>query len=228
MRLSLIVVASSFLLAPLAARAAEPRPLPAAPAPTRYDARFSAAEWVGAFFAGDAAGTAGALVGGAIGYGLAGSCVDDGSESSDGDWQIFGPCAFHGLGEAVIGGSVGSIFGGAAGVYAFGEATGHHGSYWAAAGGWTLGLAASFGLMAATDPDETPVGVVSLFVLPALGATAGYVLTLDDGGPIGVPTGSLVELDRGSLRLAPPDIRISRGENGNLERVDIGLVGGHF
>lgn len=205
------------------AQAAEPEP-----ARAHLDNHFSALEWTGAVLSGDAAGLAGGLIGAEIGIAAAGSCDPDARSDSDDDGFDFGPCFLHGFGEAMIGAGIGSTFAGAGGVYAFGELTGHHGSYWAAAGGWAVGLAGSLGVIAATDGDSEAAGIVSLALLPALGATAGYVLTLESDGPDGPPpVGALLEVD-GGVRLGAPDVSVSLDREGDVDRVDVRLVGGRF
>jgi hypothetical protein len=189
------------------------------------DGVFDAGDWTLSVLAGNAGGALGAAVGGALGYGLAGNCQDDGDSDS-----LFGDCFLHGYGEAFIGGGLGSIVGGAGGIYAYGQGTGHRGSYWAAAGGWTLGLVGAIGLgVAASDSDAgSAIGWVALFTLPALGGTAGYALSLEEGPAAPSPVGGLLEFQDGVLRMGVTDIDVAFDEAGDVERVDLTVVGGRF
>lgn len=201
----------------------EPQPIVSVEQP--IDGEFSAGDWALSFLSANAGGALGGMVGGALGYGLAGECHDDGDNTT-----LLGPCFLHGTGQAMLVGSVGTIFGGAAGIYAYGEGTGHRGSYWAAAGGWTLGLASAIGIGAlASEADEgSAVLVVALFTLPALGGTAGYALSLEDGTPGPLPVGGLLEVNAGELRLGVPNVDVTLDALGDLERIDLTLVGGRF
>lgn len=190
----------------------------------RPDTSFDGADWTFAFLAGDAAGAAGALVGGAIGAAAAGSCTDDGDSD-----QLFGDCFLHGVGETILGAGLGSIVGGAGGIYAYGQLSGHRGSYWAAAGGWTVGLLGGAGVMAlAGDADQEAIGWAALLTLPALGGTLGYVLSLegDEGGE--VPVAALISVDGGRVAMGVPDIGLHVGRDGGVERVDLRLFGGRL
>lgn len=201
----------------------EPQPIVSVEQP--IDGEFSAGDWALSFLSANAGGALGGMVGGALGYGIAGECHDDGDNTT-----LLGPCFLHGTGQAMLVGSVGTIFGGAAGIYAYGEGTGHRGSYWAAAGGWTLGLASAIGIGAlASEADEgSAVLVVALFTLPALGGTAGYALSLEDGTPGPLPVGGLLEVNAGELRLGVPNVDVTLDALGELERIDLTLVGGRF
>lgn len=216
-----LVLVSASLSAP--ALAHDPHPLVSFEQP--IDGEFSAGDWALSLLSANAGGALGGMVGGALGYGLAGECHDDGDNTT-----FFGPCFMHGTGQAMLVGTVGTIFGGAAGIYAYGEGTGHRGSYWAAAGGWTLGLASAIGLGAlAAEADEgSAVMVVALFTLPALGGTAGYALSLEEGTPGPMPVGGLLEVNAGELRLGVPNIDVTLDALGDLERVDLTLLGGRF
>jgi len=187
--------------------------------PERPDAHYSVGDWAASFFIGNAAGAIGALAGGAIGYAAAGDCESD---------AAFG-CLFHGWAPAALGGGLGLTFGGAAGVYAYGELSGHDGNYWAAAGGFAIGLAASLGLSAlfADTEADSAIAYGTLFTLPVLGGTLGYVLTLDDGDDV-TRHGALLELDGGTLRLGMPDVGVTLGADARVERVDVRLIGGTF
>lgn len=214
-----LAIVASFLFASTAAlpaRAAEPFP----------DAHYSAGDWVGSFFAANAAGTVGALAGGGIGYALAGECHED-----EDDESLFGGCFLHGFGEAAIGGMIGATFAGSAGIYAYGELTGHDGNYWAAAGGFAVGLVASLGLGVLVADTEVGSAMTwgALFTLPALGGTLGYVLSLDDGGQPDAPHhGALIEVDEGAFRLGVPDVGVTFDDTARLERVDVRLMAGRF
>lgn len=197
-----------------------------APADPRPDPDYSAVDWVASFFIGNAAGTAGALAGGGLGYALAGDC----DETRDDD-SFFGPCAFHGVGEMVIGGTLGATFGGAAGIYAYGELSGHDGSYWAAAAGFAGGLLVTggFGVLVSDLEAGPAMTWAALFTLPALGGTLGYVLSLENGGGTDVPRhGALIEVDEGALRLGVPDVGVRLDAEARLERVDVRLMAGSF
>jgi len=198
---------------------------PAHAAERAPDPDYSAGDWIASFLIGNAAGTAGGFIGAGIGYGLAGECheVDD-------DDSFFGPCAFHGLGEAAIGGLLGATFGGAAGIYAYGELTGHDGSYWAAAGGFAVGLLAAGGITAlATEADAPALSVAAVFTLPALGGTLGYVLSLDDGGGSDRRyQGALIEVDEGRVYMGVPDVGLTLDEAGRFERADLRIMSGRF
>ena len=199
--------------------------------PVRYiedqavDSEFSAGDWTLSVLSGTAGGALGVLVGAPLGLAMAGSCSGESS-------GLFGGCFMHGASEAALVGGIGSIFGGAGGIYLYGQSTGHRGSYWAAAGGWTLGLAGSVGLvavMADSDSDAVMgIAAASIVILPALGGTAGYVLSLEKGEPGPMPVGGLVEVHEGGPRLGVPNIDVALDQAGAIERVDVRLVGGRF
>lgn len=218
--LSLTLIAS---LSATSSHAHAPQPIVSVEQP--IDGEFSAGDWALSFLSANAGGVLGGMVGGALGFGLAGECHDDGDNTT-----FFGPCFMHGTGQAMLVGSIGTIFGGAAGIYAYGEGTGHRGSYWAAAGGWTLGLASALGIGAlAAEADEgSAVMVVALFTLPALGGTAAYALSLEEGTPGPMPVGGLLEVNAGELRLGVPNVDVTLDALGDLERIDLTLVGGRF
>ncbi len=189
------------------------------------DGVFGAGDWTLSFLAGNALGALGAVVGGAVGWGLRGeNCenrVDD---------HFFGDCFLIGTGRSFIGGGLGSVVGGAGGIYAYGEATGHRGSYWLAASGWTLGLLGALGLGAASSDSDagTTVTWVALLTLPALAGTAGYALSLAEGTPGPIPVGGLLEVNAGEVQLGVPNLDVTQDMQGNFERFDLTLVGGRF
>lgn len=219
-----LVIALTLLCATVSSAAFAHDLHPTVPFEQPIDGEFSAGDWALSFLSANAAGVLGGLVGGALGFGLAGKCHDDGDNTS-----FFGPCFMHGTGQAMMVGSLGTIFGGAGGIYAYGQGTGHRGSYWAAAGGWSLGFASAIGLGAlAEDGTGSAVMVVALFTLPALGGTAGYALSLETGTHDRMPVGGLLELDAGELRVGVPKVDVTLDPGGDIERIDLTLVGGRF
>ena len=191
------------------------------------DGEFDGADWTFGVLSGTAGGAVGAVLGGSLGRGLAGTCDEDPETSG-----LFGDCFLHGVGETMIGATFGATFAGAAGIYAYGEASGHRGSYWAAAGGYTLGLVSAAGVTAlASDSDaHLPLAWLAFLTLPALGGTAGYVLSLEDGTPdyAPPPVGGLFEVNNDTLNLGVPNVAVTLDPLGELERVDLTLVGGLF
>jgi hypothetical protein len=191
------------------------------------DGHFDAADWTFGVLSGTAGGAVGAVLGGSLGLALAGTCEEDPNTSG-----LFGDCFLHGVGETMIGATFGATFGGAAGIYAYGESSGHRGSYWAAAGGYTLGLAgaAGIGALFADSDAGSALTWVALLTLPALGGTAGYALSLEDGTPdyAPPPVGGLFEVNNDTLNLGVPNVAVTLDPLGELERVDLTLVGGRF
>lgn len=185
---------------------------PTPPPAPRYDTHFSAGDWFASILIGDSA----ALVGGGVGLGL-GMAV----APCDGECAIL-----KGVG-GLAGATVFSTAAGSAAIYGYGELTGHSGNYWATLGGWAVGLAGAAGIASIDDSGVSALDWVALGILPALGATAGYVLTLDDGGSGPPPTGALLEVDHG-VRLAPPNVSIGLDARGDIDRVDVTLLGGRF
>lgn len=218
-----LVLHVAFAVTAPASRAQEPHPQIVSH--EVIDGHFDAADWTFGVLAGSASGAVGAALGGSLGLGLAGSCEEDPDTSG-----LFGDCFLHGVGETMIGATFGATFGGAAGIYAYGESSGHRGSYWAAAGGYTLGLVGAAGVTAlAADSDaHLPLAWIAFLTLPALGGTAGYVLSLDEGTPGPMPVGGLLEVNAGDLRLGVPNVGVTLDPMGELERVDLTLVGGRF
>lgn len=75
------------------------------------------------------------------------------------------------------------------------------------------------------------VAITALLTLPALGGTLGYVRTLDKGSDEPIPSGGLIDLidlNGGSVRLGVPDVSVSLDARGEIDRVDVRLVGARF
>ncbi len=182
--------------------------------PERFDTSFSAGDWTLAWLFGNALGLVGGAAGAGVGYAFAGDCDED--------------CGlFHGLGEAAIGATIGFTFANAAGIYGYGELSGHSGNYWATAGGVVVGMLGTAAISSLSEDRVLPT--ISLFVLPALAGTAAYVLTLESGaGDDWQPTGGLIDIDRGQVRLAMPAVNIGLDDDGHLSRVDVDLLGARF
>jgi len=185
---------------------------------TRYDDSYSVGDWGASFLAGNAGGALGGFIGNELFAAAAGLYAEEG------DFERV----------QVLGIAIGSTLGGAGGIYAYGELSGHSGNYWAAAGGWTVGLAGAVGVlllapgMSNDAATSGAIGLTALFTLPVLGGTLGYVLSLDSGGDGRIPMGGLIDLDGGEVRLGVPEIGVSLDAAGDLERVDVRLAGGRF
>jgi len=158
--------------------------------------------------AGDAGLAAGGFGGFMLGAALAGSCTPRPDEYG------LNHCSFHGFAEGAVGLVTLAPVGAATGIYLYGEARGHHGSYWGALAGSALGMATTAGVfMAAHGEDE---GMIASFamaaILPSLAGTAGYYLSRDtQAHPAPVATsGALIDLGRdGVVRLGVPNVKLS-------------------
>lgn len=134
------------------------------------DDRFDGADWGWSM----AAGVGGSAVGGGLALGASYLITrDDPSFGSLGVFLLLLP--------------VGTAVGGTAGSWLYGDLSGHDTRWWApvlgGAVGGGLGLAGFLGALGIdNDWAGGTLGLVSLFALPALGATTGYVLGLKDGG----------------------------------------------
>lgn len=168
----------------------------------------------------------GLLVGGAVGEAAAGSCVE-----RDDDTSLFGDCFLHGVGETVLGASIGGTLGAAGGVYMVGELTGHDGSFAATLGGSSLGTLAGFGFIALAGDvdDDVQSGILTGLglALPVAGALVAYGLSNDPhDDDTGVTSGALLDLSRdGHLRLAVPAVGLSLPREGEVV-VALPLLGG--
>lgn len=122
------------------------------------------------------AGTLGAAVG-AGGFALATAALVDDND---------GPGA---LGLVFLAVAVGAPVGATAGAWLYGDLSGHDSRTWAPiVGGLAGGLVGVGGFIASVqlDADElsVPLGLTSLLVLPAVGATTGYYLGLRSDGEV--------------------------------------------
>ena len=180
---------------------------------------FTAGDWVLGGLSGAGFGIAGTIAGGYIGYQLAGGC-----EKDEDDTSFLGNCFLHGLGEMVIGGTVGFAVGGPLGIYLYGQGRGFNGRYWPTAGGYLVGVLAG-GLLAGASGSE------ALIVLPVLFAQIGgvwaYKSSITSGPPESPRSGALLDLspDEG-LRLSIPAVSWTRRQK--EERISVQLLGGYF
>lgn len=194
----------------------------------RTRADFSGGDWALASLSGLGTGIVGGAVGGLAGAAIMATIWNAGNREGD--------VGFAGLGMVLIGAGGGSIvagtFSGPLGTWGYGNMAGFRGSYWAAVGGWASGLAvtALFSVLANT----TGIGqfnlaaVISLVALPPVGATAGYVLSLDEAPAPAPPALGLLHYDGESFGLGVPDLTVSIGEDGAFNAATVMLVGGRF
>jgi hypothetical protein len=196
----------------------------AAPVDSEYDG----ADWGYSILSGVGGGLAGGLLGGLLGYGLAHD--DTTCDENDSLACPFSSVALTGAAAGVFGG-LGLTFGSAGGVYAYGELSGHSGNYWAALGGSAAGVLGAFGVYALFSEVSDDAGkaafITSGLILPAVLGTWTYALSLDEGGEGRIPTGGLIDVDDGVVRLGVPEVGIAMGREG-FERVDVKLVGARF
>ena len=133
--------------------------------PAHADNQYDGADWGWSL----AAGTGGALVGAAALASLGVALTDDGA-------------GFEALGALIIGLPLGSMIGGTAGAWLYGDLSGHETRWWAPVlGGLVgggLGLAGFIGAAGIDNDFGAVLAVGSVLVLPALGATTGYALGL--------------------------------------------------
>jgi hypothetical protein len=169
----------------------------------------------GAYLTGLATELALGALGGQIGRLAAGDCRED----SNNDWS----CFLHGLGEVVIGASVGASAGAATGVYGYGAATDHQGSFWGALGGSTAVFAAAVLIGAAADSEGSLL--VGGLLMP-VGAIIGYNLGAPSVHEAPRAAALLDVTPTHGVRLGAPSLRWSR--IGDDERWSTTLVSGRF
>lgn len=176
---------------------------------------FDGADWGGSI----AAGTAGAALGG-----LAAAAIGAASVEEEDD--------LYGLEEtaaALIALPLGVDLGASGAVFAYGELSGHDGSFLATLAGGTVGTLVGVGLLAgvaAIDDDLWWLGTIGLLVSPAVGATVGYRLSLAEGAAP-APSGALLDHHPAvGLRLSVPAVVAAVSQDGVA--VGVPLVGGRF
>ena len=154
---------------------------------TEY-APFEGADWLWASLSGVFGNASAGSLGMVVGYAAAGDCVEDPDDTS-----LLGDCFLHGTAEAGLGMLIAAPFGAAGGVYAYGELTNHNGNYWAALAGAAVGSVVAL-IPAAVSNEEAggTASVIAYVTLPGLGATIGYALSNDTGGPDGAAHGALL------------------------------------
>lgn len=196
-------------------------PASAEPAPTALTASSRGDHFDGSDIAlGAVAGAAGLgvgiLLGGVVGLDMARDCND---------------CESRGLTEAAVGAGIGGTLGAAGGIYAYGELSGHDGSFLATLAGTTLGSLASVGVLALSFgvEEDVPQGLLIglAIALPVAGGLLGYGLSNDPhSDDSGVTSGALVDISReGRVRLAIPAVGVSFPRDGELV-VALPLIGG--
>lgn len=135
-------------------------------APAHADGRYDGADWAWS----TGAGAAGALVGAAAVTGVGVALTEDGA-------------GFESLGAVIVGLPLGSLIGGTAGAWLYGDLSGHETRWWAPILGGLVGSGVGFaGFLGATQLDSDfalVLGMGSLLLMPALGATTGYALGLE-------------------------------------------------
>ncbi len=191
-----------------------------------FDAEYSPKDWGYSLLSGIGGGVAGGMLGGLLGFGLAGPSD---CKESDGSLCPIGMVPVAAISTTVFGG-LGLTFGSAGGVYAYGELSGHSGNYWAALGGSATGLVGAFGLYALVNEIDSDAASVTLFasslILPAVFSTWFYAMSLDSGEQR-IPTGGLIDVDGGVVRLGVPEVGVAFGAEG-VERVDVKVLGARF
>lgn len=135
--------------------------------PAQAENTYDGADWGWSL----AAGTGGAIVGGAALAGLGVALTDD-------------DAGFASLGALIIGLPIGGMIGGTAGAWLYGDLSGHETRWWAPVlGGLVgggLGIAGFIGSTRLESGFGAVLGVGSVLIMPALGATTGYALGLKD------------------------------------------------
>lgn len=144
--------------------------------------------------AGHATLTALSSLGGAAVGGVAGILVGGLSVSCD---------AFACVGAAIIGGAIGGTLGGGAGAWTYGTLRDFDGSFWAATGGFALGVLGggllSYGCVSIADGCSNVAPFLSL-ASGVAGATWGYYATLPRAQRL-QRHGGLLDYDADGLRL---------------------------
>jgi len=180
--------------------------------------RLSGGHLAGAYFTGVLGELALGTLGGYLGYLSAGHC----EEPADDD-TFLGACFLHGLGETTAGVLIGTNLGSIAGVYGYGQLTGHQGSYQWTALGSIAGSLAGFGLALAIDSEA---GLVAMGLLIPAGAVLGYTLSGPSISQEPLSTALLDLSPESGLRLGVPAVRwAQRGED---SRWSVHLLSGRF
>ncbi len=181
-----------------------------------YDTDYSGTDWTLSILAGIGGGLGGALLGGLVGHTVHDALVADSRGADD---------------TAVVVGSIGFSFACSAAIYGTGHVRGHRGSYWATVGGTSAATLLGLGLTWFLGMSESDLGITGLLSTVVLGpilGTLAYTWTLESGVPEPTPTGGLIDINEGVVRVGMPDIGFGLGREGGIERLDVKLIGGRF
>lgn len=189
-------------------------------APPALAKDFDGADWAWSIAAGVGGGAVGGLAAGAIGVA---------SVEPEDDF------GFARLAAAAVALPIGIDLGASGAVFAYGELTDHDGSYLATLAGSTVGTLVGIGFfvgMVRIDDSLSWLGLVGLLGAPAVGATVGYRLSLEDEAPpsrerVGRGCWALVDYHpEAGLRLSVPAVRASLAGDGLV--VGLPVLGGRF
>lgn len=187
--------------------------LPAAAAPSTP---FDGGDWTWSLLAGTGGGAALGFAGGV----LAAVAVNDGPE----DFADLVAGVFIGMPLGADAGATGAVF-------AYGQLSGHDGSFMATLAGGTVGALVGLGLFLGSvslSSDLLPLGLFFMAGAPAAGATGGYVLSLEAGPDEAEVAGALLDwAPAHGLRLGVPLVQTAADAEGHFA-VGLPLLGGRF